>query len=335
MKRDGMGSCIRLLIIVVLLFIISQAKESNGAAVHDLFFVVHCEADTPEKINFYYTKGLRPLVNLADSYGVKLTISLSPQWADYISNDRAIVYEIASWLRKGHEIGILHYGIRHNPTWDYYTNETALRKIISAGRDPAQKKGSMDELINKINNLLGSSIIKYPPAKQLSMNSSDYITDLASATSVKYLTDGWRIDSNPLNQDVVKKPIKEIVNGIAYWKLSMGYFTTIRRFSKGYFVAHLRRFGMEYLTALLPGCRDDKIVQDIFKLYVFLKSSPLSKDDSNYKFGLVTHPLDFIADDSLHGGCGYMEEWFKFIKQKLDAGEMTAKTVSGILSNYP
>lgn len=296
-----------------LLAVILTPETGHAATAHDFFIVVHCEAESPAAIDRNYHVGLKPLVALADAYGIKLTISLSPQWAQHINANPQLLNEVKTWLTEGHNIGILHYGLMHNPTWDFYTNETDPAKITLAGRNPADRIGSMTDLINEVNGLLTSPIVGSTRARQLSMNARDYTLDIKPGILVDYLTDGWLITGDPLNQDVIRKPIQLNINGVTYWKMSMGYFTMLKPNS---------------------GCTDRTMMIDLYSLYQFLTDSLVTGNNSDYKFGLATHPLDFIADDVANGGCGFFHEWFSFISGKMTAGEVRSGTVPQIMDMY-
>ncbi len=314
MKPKGIRYSLQILfftIAVVWLSFLCLETEAN-AVVHDHFFVVHCEVMDEKQIDRQFHGGLEPLVQLADIYGIKLTLSLSPQWAEYLIERPWLLYEIKYWLNEGHEIGILHYGIRHEPEWDYYTNETDPQAIILAGRNPDQKKGSMVDLINIMNTFFALPIIQSPPAKQLSMNQSDYLIDLEPGTSIQYLTGGSRISNNPLAQDVITKPEENVLYGQTYKLLSMGAFVMSED----------------------TDCVANQLLPDLHALYEYLKNLPPFKDDPDYKFGLVTHPLHFMRDNPRNGGCGYIEKWFRFISTKISAGEVSPRTVSEILDDY-
>lgn len=320
---------------IAVLLVLSLEAGACLAVPYDFFFVVHCEAMKEDAVDSSFQMGLAPLVRLAEKYGIRLTISLSPQWAEYVSESVERKSTLAAWVRRGHEIGVLHYGLNHKPTWDYYTNETDPLKIMSAGRDPALRKGSMHDLVNKINYLLASDPINGPAAKQISMSAADYDADLVPGLQLEYLTDGSYISNDFQNQDVARRPIRQMVNGVRWWKLSMGYFAIVtNRFSRGYIVAQLRKIGLSRITSLWPaGCSENKQLSDIKDLYLILKNPLLIRDFKDYKLGIVTHPLDFIGDDFQSGGCGYIEELLSFVNERIKEGAMSSKTVSGVLAN--
>jgi hypothetical protein len=330
---------------------------------HDFFFVVHCEPLDSSLIEISFKKGLRPLIRMANNYGIKLTISLSPQWAAYILNDTRLLREIKDWLRHGHEIGILHYGLHHKPTWDYYTNENDPQRIIKAEQDPRKKIGSMADLIYKVNGVLLSEIVQSEPARQLSMNASDYEKDIFPGIPIHFITDGYRISSDPFQQDVIKKPEKISINGSTFWRLSLGYFSaipltdgagwpgvgqiihslsTVYDFLKTSFMGEdmpgekcdlsCFKLSLRYFTTLRPrDCEKAQVLNNLFLLYDLLKDSLLMKDDREYTFGLATHPLDFIADNPVNGGCGNFEKLFAFVNGKANKHQLSSKTVSRVL----
>jgi hypothetical protein len=277
---------------------------AHASTVHETFFEVLCETMDDAHVDYQWNKGLVPLINIADMYGVKLTISLSPQWAEYIVKSPVRLQKIKTAIQNGHEIGIAHYGIEHNP-WDFYTNENDPQVISNAGWNPADKKGDMMDLINAVNMVFSTPIVQALPAKQLVMNRSEYDRELTAGVPVTNLTLGTRLSNTWQDQDVVRAPLIQTINGVNYSSLSMGYFTTLST----------------------QTCDDrQKPINLLSDLYFMLKNSPLTKKNTTYKFGVATHPQDFIADR-----CGQMLTWFQFVAAKVSAGELVSKTVSSIL----
>jgi len=105
-------------------------KEEEGEGPFATFFIVHLEVGTqgpPLKWQEMYWHTLVNLVNLADKYGMKLTLEFCPQWAEYILKDSYKVDQVRLWHSKGHEIALHHHPYyRLDGTeflgWDGYTN---------------------------------------------------------------------------------------------------------------------------------------------------------------------------------------------------------------------
>jgi hypothetical protein len=286
--------------------------QVKAAVVHDVFVSVHCEVQDAREIGWHLNYGLIPLIRLADQQGIKLTISLSPQWAEYFLQHPRLLYKLKTWLDEGHEIGILHYGLNHEGSWDFYTNETDFNEIIQAGWDPDDKLGSMQDLVDTVNRIFATPIVSAPDAKQLSLNISDYALDLTPDISVQYLLQGRRLSSDPMNQDVVRKPTYQIVNGVEYSVLSRGQF-----------------------QVMAMDCdSSESSLNALVNLYRYLKNSSITKEDPEYKFGFGIHPADFVFDDPARNGCGHLRQWFEFLGWKISEGEFFSKTVSQILDEW-
>ncbi len=108
------------------------------------FVAVHCEPTDEEEIarNFVV---LREMVAYADAYHVKLTIMLTPQWADYIAADPTRLAEVQGWMANGHEIAAHHHSIYHS-TWDGYTDfpPDVVRAQV---RRPRPYLGTLDDYV--------------------------------------------------------------------------------------------------------------------------------------------------------------------------------------------
>lgn len=88
------------------------------------FFMIHFEVGASNRpwyktivqnadvSNLKYQETLWPtalqLVNLAEKYNVKLTLSFNPQWAEYILKDDGKIKKVKEWQNYGHEISF-HY----------------------------------------------------------------------------------------------------------------------------------------------------------------------------------------------------------------------------------
>ena len=100
--------------------------------------------DYPEK----YWPSLLSIVELADDYGVKLTIKFIPQTAEYILQDNEKLSIVRNWEKYGHELGFHHHGLSHK-YWDGYTN--AYNEIPK--KSLSKYLGTMDDAINIVNQL--------------------------------------------------------------------------------------------------------------------------------------------------------------------------------------
>jgi len=114
------------------------------------FVAIHCEPSAEDEIASNFGV-LREMVAYADAYHIKLTIMLTPQWADYIAADPARLAEVQSWMENGHEIAAHHHSIYHG-SWDGYTNfpPDVVRAQVS---NPRPYLGTLDDYIAALQQL--------------------------------------------------------------------------------------------------------------------------------------------------------------------------------------
>ncbi len=152
------------------------------------FFVVHCEQNdaTPEDF-----EALKHLVQLANSYKVKLSIYFNPQWVDMILADSTMTEEVHSWQSEGHEVGLHHHGPRHQG-WNGYTNMPEQEALeirqylfeLTGNTEYLEGEylGTVDSYMPKFNQLVYPYIIK-------SGTVTDKWTDMP--IEVQYDVDGY------------------------------------------------------------------------------------------------------------------------------------------------
>ncbi len=126
-----------------------EPEEPEGP---ETFFTVQCEPHTTSE----YPR-LVDLVDLANRYGILLTIQFAPQWAEMIMADSSKIAQIRTWQEQGHEIGAHHHGIYH-PIWDGFTNYPQAT-ITSAGKKLSDFKGNMDVFRSLVEPLGGDSLM--------------------------------------------------------------------------------------------------------------------------------------------------------------------------------
>ncbi len=61
------------------------------------------------------------MVQIADSFNIKLTLALQSQMAEYILRDTNKINTFNSWVLNGHELAMHHHGLNH-VDWGGYTN---------------------------------------------------------------------------------------------------------------------------------------------------------------------------------------------------------------------
>lgn len=99
--------------------IVNQQSEIAAA-----FVVVHLEpgvdARSLEQPATYFEDVVR-LVDRATDRDVRLTLAITPQYADYIGLDPRRRQLVRQWQRQGHELALHHHGLS-NFEWDGYSN---------------------------------------------------------------------------------------------------------------------------------------------------------------------------------------------------------------------
>lgn len=128
--------------------IIPEEIRTDGTqmAIPHYFIAIHNEP-LPGQIETLYPV-LASMVEEATSYNVKLTIMLTPQWAEFITSDSEKLDELHRWKSFGHEIAAHHHSIYHG-RWDGYTNYSQARAFsqrAACGRSPPEQYlGTLDD----------------------------------------------------------------------------------------------------------------------------------------------------------------------------------------------
>lgn len=129
------------------------------------FFVVHIKRGPESDYFGDFNNYLKPLVETADSYNVKLTLQFSPQWVDYILGNEDVENIVRSWQENGHEISIIHPGPSHL-SWDGYSNmpeQDAINISYIRGTSPDdihEFLGTMNDFLEMANELASPETIK-------------------------------------------------------------------------------------------------------------------------------------------------------------------------------
>jgi hypothetical protein len=120
-----------------------------------VFFAVHIETSDHNTQSASVADEwlmLVSLVEMADSYGHKLTLEFQPQWAEYALAHPEALTQIRAWEANGHEIAFHHHGLSH-AAWDGYTNATG--HSADAGY-----RGTMDEALALVSQLPAGGIVR-------------------------------------------------------------------------------------------------------------------------------------------------------------------------------
>lgn len=98
---------------------------------------------------------LRQMIEKANQYNIKLTLTFPAQWADYISESPERHADLELWKAQGHEIAAHHHSIYYE-NWDGYTDyskEEAEDKRVKLGKTPGEYIGTLKDFINKLNKI--------------------------------------------------------------------------------------------------------------------------------------------------------------------------------------
>ena len=157
-----------------------------------------------------YQRALWPttvrLVALADKYGVRLTLGLNPQWAEYVLQSDERVAVVREWKRRGHELAFQHHGINHLD-WNGYTNRFAGAHHDDDARHLARfrnggYRGTADEGFRWLQELGGRT---GPPERVVTGTVTD--TRIDKPVGITILTEGGR----ELPGDLISRPRKQLL----------------------------------------------------------------------------------------------------------------------------
>ena len=230
--------------------------ESNA---RDSFFEVHMEPSTANEETF---NELINFVDLADEYGVKLTLLFTPPWAEMIIGDNGKHQKLIQLKINGHEVGAHHHGPNVCP-WDGYTD----LDINSQEFKDEQNKVPCPNAVRNQEVYLGD------------MN--DFMGVLNQLGSIKIMT-----PSNP-STDWTEGPIymaggTDIDNAISNPEL-FNY--------KGYSVYRVSSVPLE--DKILPRTGEKIELEEIEEEYL---------SDKRGIFGVVAHPVDYKNSPELYKG---------------------------------
>lgn len=136
------------------MFVLAGGVASRLNAEPYAVFVVHCEPLNAVPSSFL---DLLDMVVKADQQQVRLTIDLTPPWAQMILANPGFLNSVTQWQQAGHELGVHHHPYwvseTRNTTWDGYTN-TPLEQISI--NKQANYLGDMDDFLSLLNQLPGT-----------------------------------------------------------------------------------------------------------------------------------------------------------------------------------
>ncbi len=168
------------------------------------YIMVHLEPNDAQTISSQW-KLLEELVDLSGEYNIKLTLSFTPQWAQYILDNNEALLQLNSWEEEGYEVAVHHHGVSH-VTWDGYTNAMPFKKRTDY-------KGDMNDLMSLVQSISTKQV--------LSGSMTDEDTDWPAGLL-------YRSYGNPKNklQNLLSTPTKYIYNGQEVLELTKSAYMT-------------------------------------------------------------------------------------------------------------
>jgi hypothetical protein len=233
-----------------------------------------------------YQRALWPtvikLVALADKYEFKLTLALSPQWAEFILKDESRIDIFKAWGEHGHELAFHHHGIDHID-WDGYTNrfgeknynddDKYLKKYKSGHRGTSDDGFKwLQELSSKMN----------PANKVVTGTITD--TKVDTPAGITILTEG----SLDLSKGMLAKPRKQTLPaGEIIW------------FRHAQLRSNFNEAGNDLYNAQQSHDKAKELLERFKEKFAQAKGGEVA--------GVVFHEFDFYRCPDIY------EEWFKFV----------------------
>lgn len=176
----------------------SAPGGANASGPAAAFIAFHLEVPQNPRAVAIRWPALERFIELADEYGVKVTLQFSWPWAEYVYGN-GLLPTVHAWEANGHEIAIHHHGPSHT-FFDGYTDAPEL-----IGSTPyatsAQYRGTMSDLMEFLGPLSQRGIT--------SAGMSDEETDWPAG--VLYLaTDSG---DSPSKDDLLSRPVERVYNG--------------------------------------------------------------------------------------------------------------------------
>lgn len=168
------------------------------------FFAVHCEPQTarPQMWNH-----LIRLVAAAEQRNIVLTFEFTPQWAQMIRADPAMVQTLINWRSRRHDVAAHHHDIQHAGTWDGYSSlpPSQIKRPEPYLGTMADYKHELDLLVQAVG---GSSL------QTASLDEEDWIYGVPNRTNGAR-SNAW-----------TSQPNFSIDNQYSYWAVSHSFLST-------------------------------------------------------------------------------------------------------------
>ncbi|RME84399.1 MAG: hypothetical protein D6775_05600, partial [Caldilineae bacterium] len=176
----------------------NQIRPEQASDIQGVFVTFHLEVSRVNRIQSLWPR-LVDFMNLADSYGAKVSLQFSEPWAKYVF-DRNLTATVQGWETNGHEIALHHHGPTHK-FFDGYTDRPDLIRTDGWYATPGVYKGDMDALMTFLDPLAANPI--------LSAGMSDADTDWPDG--VLYYATKYQEENS--KDDLISVPWQATYNG--------------------------------------------------------------------------------------------------------------------------
>ncbi len=178
------------------------------------FIAFHLEVSRGPRIKALWPK-LEQFMQLADRYGVKVTLQFSWPWADYVYKS-GLLDTVHAWEANGHEIALHHHGPTHK-FFDGYTNAPQSVRTDGWYATDYGYLGDMSALMDFLAPLSQKGIT--------SAGMSDEETDWPEGV-LYFATDSGE---TPSKDDLLSRPVETTHNG----------HPVVEVYNAGYLIGHL------------------------------------------------------------------------------------------------
>lgn len=181
-------------------------SENRGP--YATFLCIHLEPGgaTPGGVSWqeYYWPYVMQIVALADNYNAKLTLHMSPQYAEYVLQDAARINIVRGWQKNGHEIGLHHHLPKHQGVWDGYTDNVELvgKKIKNV-----EYRGSLENMMALVREVAAPESVL-----SASVGPLEEYQDIDSPTFTEWPL-GIRYHAFGVIDGSVSRPVENIIRG--------------------------------------------------------------------------------------------------------------------------
>ena len=192
----------------------TTVSDDTSAGPAGAFIAFHLEVSKRNRVATLWPR-LVEFMDLADRYGVKVTLQFSAPWASYVES-QGLLDTVHAWEAEGHEIALHHHGPAHK-FFDGYTNAPEAVRTDGWYATPGDYVGDMSALMELLAPLTERGIT--------SAGMSDADTDWPEGV-LYYATDSGE---TPSKDDLLSQPVETVHNG----------YPVVEIYNAGYEIAHL------------------------------------------------------------------------------------------------